>query len=249
VELENVPLEKDESSIDNISSTRNLYQLGHRSRTIEKFLKNSDNFLNTDLIELMLFLTIPRKDTKILAKLLIQKYNNFLTLFSVSPDELNKIPGLGRNSILFIKLIYELSLRLSLEKLQKKDILSSFSDLIQYCKLKIASKKSEELRIIYLTSKNSIIKDEILFQGTISSVNIYPREVVQKCLENGAAGIILVHNHPSGDPTPSSEDIEITKGLYKILLPIGIALCDHLIIGGSSFISFRQNKIAPFNER
>lgn len=227
--------------------TKEEYAKGHRKRLIKKFLTHSENFNKSDILEIILFLTIPRKDTKTIAKNLDNIYPDLLSLCSAETEELQRINGLGENSILFIKLIYELALRISQEKLQKKDCLNCFNDLINYCKLNLGTKKHEELRVIFLTVKNTIIKDELLFKGTLSAVNVYPREIVKKSLDLGAAKLILVHNHPSGDPSPSSEDVELTKNIQKILKNINIELLDHLVIGGSSFISFRTNKISPFD--
>lgn len=221
--------------------------LGHRSRLIRKFLDNSSNFSKTEIIELILFIAIPRKDTKPLAKKLIKSYNNsLLDLFSSSEEKLLNIDGIGSNTILMLRLIYKLSIELSVEKIQQKDILKSFTELIEYCRLQMSNKKSEELRVIFLNAKNYIIKDEILFNGTINSVSVHPREILKRCLDLGSTSIVLVHNHPSGDPAPSNEDIELTKNIFTILKQIDIILIDHIIISGNNFVSFKHNNIAPF---
>ncbi|MFN9116027.1 MAG: RadC family protein [Bacteroidota bacterium] len=222
------------------------YKLGHRARTMEKFLKNSENFSKTDILELILFFCIPRKDTKIIAKNINSKFDTLLSFFSSSNIELNQIEGFGLNSIVFIKVIYEIAIRISFERIKQKDIVKNFNDLVVYCKLKVSCLKSEQFRVIFLSAKNHIIKEEVLFFGTITSVHIYPREIIKKCIDLGSVSIVLVHNHPSGDPTPSSEDIEITKLLHKTLKTINVCVFDHIIISENNFISFRQNKIPPF---
>lgn len=223
------------------------FKKGHRLRMMEKYLNNS-NCSTKDILEIILYLCIPRKDTKEIANLLLEKFHNSIFhICSASSEELMEIEGLGQNSIVFLKLIKDIALRFTLERLEKKSVLKSFNDLVEYCRLNIGGKKQEEFHVIFLDAKNQIIKDEIIFFGTLSSVKIYPREIIKKCLDYCASKIIFVHNHPSGDSTPSSEDITVTKNLFQVLSMVNISLYDHIIVGSTSFISFLQNKIPPFN--
>lgn len=215
---------------------------GHRQRMIKKFLVNADNFSKSDLIEMILFLCIPRKDVKDLALLLNDKFSSILALLSANTDTLLGMEGIGESTAYTIKLIYKLIEQILLEKIEKKDIINNFHQLIEYCKIQCAEKNYEELRIIYLNSKNYIISSEVCSKGTISMVNIYPREIIKRCLELSAVSVILVHNHPSGDPSPSEEDILVTQHLNEKLSVLKITLYDHLIIGKDNFYSLRQNK-------
>ncbi len=214
---------------------------GHRQRMIKRFLTNSDNFTKTDLIEIMLFLAINRRDVKELAINLNNKFPSLLSLLSTDNSSLLSIDGIGEKTVSIIKLIYALIEFILKEKIEKKDIINNFQQLMNYCKIQCAEKNYEELRILYLNSKNYVITDEICSKGTVSVVNVYPREIIKRCLDLSAVSIIMVHNHPSGDPTPSEEDIFVTKNLNEKLQVLKINLYDHIIIGKDNFYSLRQN--------
>lgn len=219
---------------------------GHRSRMIEKFLEKDNSFTKIDLLEVLLYFSIPRKDTRPIAKSLMSKFNNLSEIMSATPDQLKGINSLGKKTITNIKIFQKIINEINYEKIEKTDILENFSQLIQFCKTMMAYKQQEELLCMFLTSKNHIIKTETMCTGTITSVSIYPREILKRALELTAQKIVLVHNHPSGDPTPSKADIEITQEIYKLFNSIGMSLEDHIIIGKQGFVSFRLNHISPF---
>lgn len=222
------------------STTANL-NLGHRSRLKERFLTSPRRALpDYEILEMILFYVVARKDTKQIAKLLIKKFGSLAGIIFADDATLKTISGVGENIIFFIKLLADFFSRLCVPQ-QKGEVhvLSSWLAVLNYCQLTMGFKKSESFRMLMLNKKNILIADEFIDAGTIDKIAIYPREVSKMALLHGAAALILVHNHPSGDPTPSKDDIEITNKIIDALIPIGVSMHDHVIVAEHKHFSFR----------
>jgi DNA repair protein RadC len=212
----------------------------HRKRLRERFLTGgADAVPDYELLELILFRAIPRQDVKPLARALIDHFGDFNRVLSAPLTHLLKIKGVGDAAALEIKIIEASAHRLSRAKIMKRHVVSSWSALIDYCHTIMAHRDTEQFRVLYLDTKNTLIADESQAQGTIDHVPVYPREVVKRALDLNAAAIILVHNHPSGDPTPSQADIDMTNQIADAANALQITLHDHLIIGKSQEFSFK----------
>ncbi len=218
---------------------------GHRQRVRERFLKlGGDAFEDYELLELALQLVVPRRDTKKLAKTLLKEFGSFSGVFSASPERLGKIDGLGDTSVAHIKVIQSVAVRFGRDRIRlEKPLLSSWSELIDYCRAQMAYESIEQFRILFLDKKNRLIADEVQQTGTVDHTPVYPREVIKRALEHSATALILVHNHPSGDPAPSSADVRMTREITDIAKPLGITLHDHIIIGKSGHASLRGLKL------
>lgn len=218
---------------------------GHRQRVRERFLKvGGDALEDYELLELILQLVIPRRDTKALAKALMREFGSFSGVFNASQARLEKVDGLGATSVAHIKVIQSVAARFARDRIAtQKPILSSWSQLIEYCNAQMAYESIEQFRILFLDKKNRLIADEVQQTGTVDHTPVYPREVIKRTLELSATALILVHNHPSGDPAPSSADVRMTKEIVDIAKPLGITLHDHLIIGKSGHSSLRGLKL------
>lgn len=218
---------------------------GHRQRVRERFLKlGGDALEDYELLELALQLVIPRKDTKALAKTLLREFGSFSAVFNASETRLAKINGLGPTSIAHLKVIQAVAARFGRDRIDHDmPILSSWNQLIDYCRSQMAFQSIEQFRILFLDKKNRLIADEVQQTGTVDHTPVYPREVIKRSLELSATALILVHNHPSGDPAPSSADIRMTREIGDIAKPLGIVLHDHIIIGKSGHASLRSLKL------
>ncbi|MDR0695674.1 MAG: DNA repair protein RadC [Holosporales bacterium] len=217
---------------------------GHRKRAFNKLLKiGHENMCDYEMAELMLFLLIKRKDVKPLAKTLINKFHTIDGVLNASHDDLVSVNEVGEHVFMGIKIISEIIKASLKSKLIKRDSIECFDDVVAYCKANMKHLVSEELRILFLDGINKIIADEAIATGDIDFIQISQRDILKKCLENGAKGMILVHNHASGDPTPSAHDISSTRLLKKAALAIGIQIVDHIIIGGDRYISFKALNI------
>ncbi|TDT71918.1 DNA repair protein RadC [Hypnocyclicus thermotrophus] len=217
---------------------------GHRQRLKLKFLNNDiDSFLDYEIIELLLTFSIPRKDTKPIAKELLKKFDNLNSILNASKEELFQIKGFKENSFILIKLLNSL-VKLSLkDKMYSKIKFTSLKDILDFLYLELSYLEKENFKIIYLDTKNQFISDEILFEGTLDKSIIYPRELVKKILFHEAKSVIFVHNHPSGDVSPSKSDIDLTLFLKDLLYKLEIILLDHIIIGKNCYYSFKENNI------
>lgn len=214
--------------------------IGHRQRSKEKFdTKGDSGFADYELLELLLYQVIPRTDTKPLAKHLLQEFGGLLGVFSAPEFTLRKIKGVGTSVIHLFKLVHALMGRSLQQEIQGKNALQSWSQVINYCMTTMSFKEAEQLRILYLDQKNQILSDEVQQTGTVNHTPIYPREIMKKALEVGATSLILVHNHPSGDPTPSKADIDLTLKIKRIGEDLGIVLHDHIIIGKGKHSSMK----------
>jgi DNA repair protein RadC len=208
------------------------HYLGHRERLRERFLEAGPEAVTEyELLELVLFRAIPRRDVKPLAKALIAKFGSFGEVVSAPRQRLREIDGLGEAAIAEIKIVQAAAGRLARGQAKKRTVLSSWSAVLDYCRTTMAFGDKEQFRIIFLDKRNQIIADEVQQTGTVDHTPVYPREVVKRGLELSATALILVHNHPSGDPTPSRADIQMTQAIVEIAKPLGISVHDHIIVG------------------
>jgi DNA repair protein RadC len=191
------------------------------------------------MLELVLFAAIPRRDVKPLAKQLIARFGSFAEVIAAPRERLLEIGGIGDTVVTQLKVIEAAALRLSKAKLLGRPVLSSWQSLLDYCTAAMARSVREEFRVLFLDRKNILIADEVQSAGTIDHTPVYPREIVKRALELSASAMILVHNHPSGDPTPSRADIDMTREIAAAAKPLRIAVHDHLVVGRSGQVSFK----------
>lgn len=214
---------------------------GHRKRLRERFINaNLEAFSKHEIIELLLTFTLPRRDTKPIAKDLIKQYGSVAGILDAPVEKLKKIDGIGEITPILIKFFKELLAYYLYEKDIKNRFLSSTEDVVSYFRTKMQGLPQEEFKAVYLSTKNKILDVETIAAGTVDHSVIYPREIIKKALNHNAKSIILVHNHPSGDPNPSEADKEITRKLKIICELMDINVYDHVIIGKNSYISFAQ---------
>lgn len=205
---------------------------GHRDRLRERFrAAGPDALPDYELLELVLFRAVPRGDMKPLAKELIAKFGSFAEAIHAPEARLAEVKGVGDAIITEIKLVAASANRIAKGELRQRPVLSSGGAVIDYCRAAMAFAEKEQFRILFLDKKNQLIADEVQQTGTVDHTPVYPREVVKRALELSATAIILVHNHPSGDPTPSNADVQMTKQIVDIAKPLGIAIHDHIIVG------------------
>lgn len=214
---------------------------GHRDRLRARFIRSGTGaFEDYELLELALFSAIPRRDVKPLAKQLLVRFGSMGGVLGATVDDLQTVKGISENTAVFIKTIHALQLRTLSEEIKEKPILTSWQKLIDYCHAAMAHEKREHFRVLFLNKKNQLIADQVQQVGTIDHVPVYPREVVKHALDLGATAMILVHNHPSGDPTPSDGDITMTRELVKAAKAMDVMVHDHIIIGKSGHTSFKS---------
>jgi len=214
---------------------------GHRKRLRERFMKSGPEAVaDYELLELILFQAKPRGDVKPLAKKLIKKFGSFAEAVSAPAERLQEIDGLGDATIVALKSVQAAALKLSQGQIMNKPALASWTALMNYCRASMAYHPNEQFRILFLDRKNVLIADEIQQTGTIDHTPVYPREVIKRALELGASAVIMVHNHPSGDPTPSKADIDMTHQVREAGEKLGVTLHDHLIIGRAGETSFKS---------
>jgi DNA repair protein RadC len=220
------------------------HYLGHRERLRERFLDAGPEAVTEyELLELVLFRAIPRRDVKPLAKALIAKFGSFGEVVSAPRLRLSEIDGLGEAAIAEIKIVQAAANRLARGAAKKRTVLSSWSAVLDYCRTTMAFADKEQFRVLFLDKRNQIIADELQQTGTVDHTPVYPREVVKRALELSATAIILAHNHPSGDPTPSRADIQMTQSIVEIAKPLGISVHDHIIVGKEGHTSFKGLKL------
>jgi DNA repair protein RadC len=191
----------------------------------------------------VLFRAIPRRDIKPLAKALITTFGSFPEVISAPPARLAEVKGLGEVAITEMKIIHAAATRLARGQVRKRPVLSSWSSVIDYCRTTMAFAEKEQFRVLFLDKRNQLIIDELQQTGTVDHTPVYPREVVKRALELSATALILVHNHPSGDPTPSHADIQMTQTIIDVARPLGIAVHDHIIVGRDGHASFKGLKL------
>lgn len=213
---------------------------GHRSRLRARLLGgDAEGMADYELVEYLLALAIPRRDTKPLAKLLLHEFGSLAQLISADPESLRRVKGMGDTAVAALKIVQATSLRMLKDGFREKPVLSSWDALLDWLRADMGPADIERVRVLYLNSRNMLIRDEVASEGSIDQSAIYVREVVKRALELGAAAIILVHNHPSGNPEPSRQDIAITRDIADAVGKLGIMLHDHIIIGGSDYRSLR----------
>ncbi len=228
---------------DKPAATRPHFE-GHRQRLKERFRDaGADALPDYELLELILFRPLPRRDTKPIAKALIKRFGSFAEVISADSERLREIDGVGEAVATELKLVRAAALRLMRSELMSQPTISSGPALIEYCRAAMAFSTREQFRVLFLDRKNKIIADEIQQEGTIDHAPVYPREVVKRALELSATGLILVHNHPSGDPTPSSADVDMTRRIAEAAQNLGIVVHDHIVIGRQGHASLRQLKL------
>jgi len=216
------------------------HHLGHRERLRDRAAKGGLAALpDYELLELMLFRAIPRGDVKPLAKALIARFGGLGGVLAAGPEALKTVRGVGEAVALDLSLAHEVALRLGREKVEKRTVISSWSALLAYVRTALAHEPREQFRVLFLDKKNQLIADEVMNRGTVDHAPVYPREVMRRALELSASAIILVHNHPSGDPTPSSADVDMTRQVVDAGRPLRIAVHDHLVAGRDGVASFK----------
>jgi DNA repair protein RadC len=217
---------------------------GHRERLRERFRSaGADALSDYELMELVLFRALPRRDVKPLAKALIARFGSFAEAVHAPRTRLKEIDGLGDAAITEIQLFAAAAGRIAKGQLKRRTALSSWAQVIDYCRAGMAFADKEQFRILFLDKRNQLIADEVQQVGTIDHTPVYPREVIKRALEVSATAVILVHNHPSGDPTPSAADVQMTKAIIAIAAPLGIAVHDHVIIGKNGHASLKALKL------
>lgn len=216
------------------------HYVGHRDRLRERFRnKGPDALAEYELLELVLYRSIPRRDVKPLAKSLISEFGSFAEVIAAPSARLEKMKGLSEISVADIKLIHASALAMNSGKARDRPLLSSWRQVLEYCRAAMAFEEREQFRILFLDKRNQLIRDEVQSVGTVDHTPVYPREVVKRALELASTAVILVHNHPSGDPSPSRADIEMTKTIIDIAAPLGISVHDHIIIGRDGHASLK----------
>jgi len=199
----------------------------------------ADSLADYELLELLLFRFIPRKDTKPVAKALLDRFGSISAVLGAPPHLLCETPGVGATVASDLKIVAATAQRMLRTDLIGRNVLDSWSSVLEYCRTAMAEEPREQFRILFLDKKNALMADEVQQSGTVDQTPVYPREVVRRALELSATAIILVHNHPSGDPTPSRADIEMTHKVIEACAPLAITVHDHIIIGGNSHASFK----------
>ncbi|WP_298499144.1 DNA repair protein RadC [uncultured Maritimibacter sp.] len=218
------------------------YIKDHRRRLRDRFMAGGAAAMpDYELLELVLFRAIPRQDVKPLARALIDRFGDFNGVLSAPAARLLEISGVGETVVQELKIVEAAAHRLSRARVMHRPLISSWDALLDYCRTTMAHRETEQFRVLYLDRKNVLIGDEEQARGTVNHVPVYPREVVKRALELNASALILVHNHPSGDPTPSQEDITMTARIRDAAEAMDIALHDHLIIGREREVSFRSD--------
>jgi DNA repair protein RadC len=215
--------------------------LGHRQRLRDRFMAGGAGALaDYELLELLLAFVIPRQDTKPLAKRLIAEFGSFAAAISAEPRRLAEVSGVGERSLTMLKVVQAAAQKLAQGQVIGRDAIGSWAQLMDYCQARIGHAGVEEFHILFLDRKNNLIADEAQQRGTVDHAPVYPREVVKRALELGATALILVHNHPSGDPTPSRADIDMTRPVVEAAKPLGIVIHDHVVIGRGRHASFKS---------
>jgi DNA repair protein RadC len=218
------------------------HYLGHRERLRERFRPtNGSDFSDAELLEIVLHVAIPRRDTKPLAKALLKRFGSFSGVLAAPAVRLAEFDGIGDVTLTNFKVFQAAAQRFARDGMGGKGapVLNSWSALIDYCRAAMAFATIEQFRILILDKKNKLIADEVQQQGTVDHTPVYPREIIKRALEHGASGVILVHNHPSGDPSPSAADVQMTRQISDIARPLGITVHDHIIIGKTGHSSLK----------
>ena len=232
--------DEDEATAEPIGKRLPSYISGHRKRLRERFSTGGATAMpDYELLELLLFRTIPQQDVKPLVRLLLDTFGDLNRVVTAAPARLLQVKGVGEAVVQDLKILEAVAQRMMRARVMHKPVLSSWDALLDYCHSSMAHRETEQFRILFLDRKNTLIADEEQAKGTVDHVPVYPREVVKRALELNASALILVHNHPSGDPTPSQADISMTMQVQDACKVLGLTLHDHLIIGKERELSFR----------
>jgi len=213
---------------------------GHRERLRERARAGGLAALpDYELLELYLFRSLPRGDVKPLAKTLLGRFGSFAAVLGATVEELKTVPGVGETAAVDLKILHEATLRAGREGITKRPVISSWTALLGYVRVALANESREQFRVLFLDKKNQLIADEVMNHGTVDHAPVYPREVMRRALELSSSNLILLHNHPSGDPTPSRPDIEMTKQIVSAGKALSIVVHDHLVVGRDGVASFK----------
>ncbi len=213
---------------------------GHRERLRARFIKaGGEAFADHELLELLLFGVIQRRDVKPIAKALLARFGTINSVIGANINDLTSISGVGQSVAIHLKSLHAIILRAGREEIEQKPILNSWSYLLGYLRTALENEKREQFRVLFLDKKHRLIKDEKMNEGTIDHAPVYPREIARRALELSSSSVILVHNHPSGDPKPSGQDIAMTKKIIEALQAIEVQVHDHIIVGMSGSISMK----------
>lgn len=215
--------------------------IGHRARLRDRLLTAGEPALaDHEIVEYLLALALPRRDTKPLAKALLADFGGIGPLMSADAESLRRVPGMGDTSVAAIKIVQASILRVLGDAVRGRPVLANWQGLLDYLRADMAHRMNERVRVLHLDSKNQLIRDEVMSDGSIDQSAIYVREVVRRALELGSASLIIVHNHPSGDCTPSSQDVAVTRSIVAACKALGISLHDHIIVGANTHSSMRS---------
>ena len=213
---------------------------GHRDRLRARFSEvGGDALPDYELLEIVLFRSIPRRDVKPIAKDLLRRFGSFAEVLAAPPALLSEVDGVGESVVTDLKIVEAAARRFTKGAVSRRPVLSSWTSVIDYCRTAMAFAEKEQFRLLFLDRRNALIADEVQQSGTIDHTPVYPREVVKRALELSASALILVHNHPSGDPTPSSADIKMTREIVEVAKPLGIVVHDHIIVGREGHASLK----------
>lgn len=214
---------------------------GHRTRLRERFLRDNGAAMpDYELLELILFAALPRVDTKPVARALLKTFGSLGGVLAAPARTLSKVDGIGEAAVVVLKASRELGLRATRETIEDRPVLGAWEKVLEYCRIRLAYEQTERFHLLFLDGKNALIADEEQQHGTVNHTPVYPREVVKRALELGATALIMLHNHPSGNPTPSSDDIAITREVIEAAAPLGITVHDHIVIGRHGHSSLRS---------
>jgi len=235
----------DDDGTDGLGEAAAPHYLGHRERARQRFVQvGAEGLADYELLELVLQIIIPRRDTKPLAKALLQRFGSFSNVLGAPPARLAEVKGLGEVTTTNLKIIQAAAQRFAHDQVPRDTpILGSWQALLDYVRTQMAFNEVEEFRILFLDKKNRLIADEVQQSGTVDHTPVYPREVIKRTLELSATALILVHNHPSGDPAPSSADVQLTRQINDIARPLGITVHDHIIVGRHGHASLKGLKL------
>ena len=225
-----------------LDATPHFY--GHRDRLKKRLVTAGiDAVADYELLEMVLFSALPRRDTKPLAKALLAKFGSFTDVVAAPSPRLKEVKGVGDGVIAALKIVHAAAGRFARGEVNRREPLSSWSAVLDYCRTAQAFADIEQFRILFLDKRNQLIADEVQQKGTVDHTPVYPREVVKRALELSATAVVLVHNHPSGDPTPSRADVQMTQAIVDIAQPLGIAVHDHIIVGKNGHASLKGMKL------
>lgn len=213
---------------------------GHRERLRKRLMEGGpDALLDHEIVELLLTLTIPRIDTKPLAKALLAEFGGVAALMTAETEAIARVKGMGERSAAAFKIVQAAALRLLRDRVKDQPVLASWQALLDYLRADMAHRQTERVRVLHLDTRNRLIRDETMSDGSVDQAALHPREVIRRAIDLGSAAIILVHNHPSGDPQPSRADIQLTRDIAEAAKRLGISVHDHVIIGGNGHSSMR----------